>query len=328
MIILIIKNLKLFLNYGKYKMYDFQLKTPVAFLIFNRPDTTRRVFAEIAKARPPKLLVVADGPRADHPDDVEKCAAVRAIIDGIDWDCKVLTNYSDINLGCKRRVSSGLDWVFDTVEEAIILEDDCLPHPAFFRFCEEMLNKYRDDKRIAMISGDNFQFGRKRTEYSYYFSRYPHIWGWASWRRAWENYDVDMKLWPEIRDGGWLQDLLGAKISVWYWKNRFENVYKGKIDTWDYQWTFSCWIQSALTILPAVNLVSNIGFSTGAVHTIGISELAEMKTGHMVFPISHPPYILRDSVADSITDRTIFSGRPLLQKGINKIKHTLRGVFK
>lgn len=147
-------------------------------------------------------------------------------------------------------------------------------------------------------------------------------------RRAWENYDVDMKLWPEIRDGGWLQDLLGAKISVWYWKNRFENVYKGKIDTWDYQWTFSCWIQSALTILPAVNLVSNIGFSTGAVHTIGISELAEMKTGHMVFPISHPPYILRDSVADSITDRTIFSGRPLLQKGINKIKHTLRGVFK
>lgn len=180
MIILIIKNLKLFLNYGKYKMYDFQLKTPVAFLIFNRPDTTRRVFAEIAKARPPKLLVVADGPRADHPDDVEKCAAVRAIIDGIDWDCKVLTNYSDINLGCKRRVSSGLDWVFDTVEEAIILEDDCLPHPAFFRFCEEMLNKYRDDKRIAMISGDNFQFGRKRTEYSYYFSRYPHIWGWAS----------------------------------------------------------------------------------------------------------------------------------------------------
>ena len=151
--------------------------TPVAFIIFNRPDTTKRVFAEIAKARPPKLLVIADGPRADHPADVEKCAAVRAIIDGVDWDCEVLKNYSDVNLGCKRRVSSGLDWVFDTVEEAIILEDDCLPHPTFFRFCEEMLEKYRDDKRIAMISGDNLQFGRKRTGYSYYFSRYPHIWG-------------------------------------------------------------------------------------------------------------------------------------------------------
>src|SRR5665648_587346 len=169
-------------------MSNFQLKTPVAFIIFNRPETTRRVFAEIAKARPTKLLVIADGPRATHPDDAEKCAVVRAIIDGVDWDCEVLKNYSDVNLGCKRRVSSGLDWVFDTVEEAIILEDDCLPHPTFFRFCEEMLAKYRDDKRIAMISGDNFQFGKKRTEYSYYFSRYTHIWGWASWRRAWDNY--------------------------------------------------------------------------------------------------------------------------------------------
>lgn len=120
-------------------MSNYQLKTPVAFVIFNRPDTTKKVFAEIAKARPPKLLVIADGPRADHLDDAEKCTTARAIIDRVDWDCEVLTNYSDINMGCKRRVSSGLDWVFDIVEEAIILEDDCLPHPTFFRFCEELL---------------------------------------------------------------------------------------------------------------------------------------------------------------------------------------------
>jgi len=301
-------------------MSDFQLKTPVAFIIFNRPDTTKRVFAEIAKARPPKLLVIADGPRADRPDDAEKCAAVRAIIDNVDWDCEVLTNYSDVNLGCKRRVSSGLDWVFDTVDEAIILEDDCLPHPTFFRFCEEMLEKYRDDERIAMISGDNFQFGRKRTGYSYYFSRHTHIWGWASWRRAWRNYDVDMKLWPEIRDGGWLKDLLGSKVSYLYWKYIFENVYKGKVDTWDYQWTFSCWVHSMMTIMPIVNLVSNIGFGRGAVHTTEKNKFSEMKIEPMIFPISYPPYVLLDSVADSITEKQVYSGKVLSLRTLKRIK--------
>jgi len=309
-------------------MSNYLLKTPVAFIIFNRPETTKRVFAEIAKARPPKLLVIADGPRASHPDDAKKCAAVRAIIDGVNWDCDVLKNYSDVNLGCKRRVSSGLDWVFDTVEEAIILEDDCLPHPTFFRFCEEMLEKYRDDKRIAMISGDNFQFGRKRTEYSYYFSRYTHIWGWASWRRAWDNYDVDMKLWPEISDGGWLKDLLGDKRSVWYWKYIFETVYKGKINTWDYQWTFACWIQSALTVLPNVNLVSNIGFDSEALHTTEKNNLSNLKTEPITFPISHPSYILRDTMADYITEKTAFSGRPLLKIGIIKLKQIIKGALK
>lgn len=310
------------------KMSDYKLKTPVAFIIFNRLDTTKRVFAEIAKARPQKLLVIADGPRSDHPDDAAKCAAVRAVIDGVDWDCEVLKNYSDVNLGCKRRVSSGLDWVFDTVEEAIILEDDCLPHPTFFRFCEEMLEKYRDDERIAMISGDNFQFGRKRTIYSYYFSRYPHIWGWASWSRAWENYDVDMKLWPEIRDVGLLEDLLGNKKSVWYWKYKFENVYQGKIDTWDYQWTFACWIQSALTVLPNVNLVSNIGFGRESLHTTEKNKISNMKTEAITFPISHPSYILRDSVADYITEKIVFSGQPLLKRGINKLIQIIRGSIK
>ncbi len=309
-------------------MSNYKLKTPVAFIIFNRPETTKRVFAEIAKARPMKLLVIADGPRADHPDDAEKCAAVRAIIDGMNWDCEVLKNYSDANLGCKRRISSGLDWVFDTVEEAIILEDDCLPHPTFFRFCEEMLEKYRDDKRIAMISGDNFQFGRKRTGYSYYFSRYPHIWGWASWRRAWKNYDVDMKIWPEIRDSRWLEELLGAKRSVWYWKNRFENVYRGRIDTWDYQWTFACWMEGTLDILPNVNLVSNIGFSPEATHETDFIRLAGMDVEPMMFPMLHPPYIYRDPVADSFTEKTIFSGRSLLPMMIKELKKIIKTALK
>ena len=307
-------------------MPNYKLKTPVAFIIFNRPETTERVFAEIAKARPPKLLVIADGPRMDHPDDTEKCAAVRAIIDSVDWDCEILKNYSDVNLGCKRRVSSGLDWVFDTVEEAIILEDDCLPHPTFFRFCEEMLEKYRDDKRIAMISGDNFQFGRKRTEYSYYFSRYPHIWGWASWRRVWDNYDVDMQIWPEIRDGGWLKDLLGARRSVWYWKYIFGNVHKGNVDTWDYQWTFACWIQSALTIIPNVNLVSNIGFGMKAVHTKVKDKFADMEIEPVSFPILHPRYIIRDSKADFFIENKMFFGKSLMLRVIKRVINKLNGT--
>ena len=288
-------------------MTDFQLTTPVAFLIFNRPDTTVRVFEAIRQAKPPKLLVVADGPRPDRAGDVEKCKAARAIIEGVDWDCEVLTNYSDLNLGCKNRVSSGLDWVFSLVEEVIILEDDCLPHPSFFRFCQDLLDYYRNDQRIMAISGDNFQFGRKRTEYSYYFSRYNHIWGWATWRRAWQYYDGEMKYWPEIRDGYWLNAILGDSQAIKYWAKVFQTTYDNKVDTWDYPWTFACWIQNGLTILPNVNLVSNIGFGEDATHTIGSkSRVANLPVKEMNFPLKHPPFLLRQVKADDFTYRNLF----------------------
>jgi len=300
-------------------MADFQLTTPVAFLIFNRPDTTARVFEAIRQAKPPQLLVVADGPRPDRPDDIEKCKAARAIIEGVDWDCEVLTNYSDVNLGCKNRVSSGLDWVFSLVEEVIILEDDCLPHPSFFRFCQDLLDYYRDDKRIMAISGDNFQLGRNRTEYSYYFSRYSHIWGWATWRRAWQYYDVKMKLWQEIRDGNWLESILGKTQAVKYWTKIFQTYYDGKIDTWDYPWNFACWIQNGLTILPNVNLVSNIGFGEDATHTIGSkSRLANLGVQEMNFPLKCPPFLIRNEGADNYTQKNIFNPN-LFQRIKNKL---------
>lgn len=181
-------------------MTNWQLQTPVVFFIFDRPDTTARVFAEIARGKPPKLLLVADGPRPDHPGEAEKCAAARAVVEQVDWPCEALTDYAETNLGCRRRVSSGLDWVFATVEEAIILEDNCLPHPTFFRFCEELLERYRDDERVMRISGGNHKFGRKIGTDSYYFTRYAHVWGWASWRRAWRYYDVNMKSWMSATD--------------------------------------------------------------------------------------------------------------------------------
>ena len=284
----------------------YELTTPVVFLIFNRPDTTARVFEAIRQAKPSKLLVVADGARADKPGEAEKCAAARAIIDRVDWECEVLTNYSDANLGCRKRVTSGLNWVFEQVEEAIILEDDCLPHPSFFLYCQELLEKYRDDERIMMISGDNFQFGHKRTEYSYYFSRYGHCWGWASWRRAWTKYNDSMQTWSELRDNGWLNDVLPNEQAVAYWSRIFQSVYDG-FNTWDYVWQYTLWINSGLTILPNVNLVSNIGFGSGTHTNINNHKLANLKVEALIYPLKHP-LVIRNTSADNFTEQTIFSG--------------------
>lgn len=279
------------------------MKTPIAFLIFNRPDTTEKVFNRIREAKPPKLLVVADGPRPDRIGEAQKCDLTRAIIERVNWECEVITNYSDINLGCKRRVSSGIDWVFKQVDEAIILEDDCLPDPSFFRYCEELLERYRDDTRIMFISGDNFQFGRKSTADSYYFSRCinntPPIWGWATWRRAWQYYDVDLKLWETFKDDDWLDDILGDRKVVATWKHRFQTIYDKSFDTWDYQLVFACWVQNGLIIQPNVNLISNIGYGSEATHSKKIlTEFANMPVEPISFPMKHSEFMIRDYKAD------------------------------
>jgi hypothetical protein len=281
-------------------MSEFQLTTPVAFIIFNRPDTTERVFAEIARARPPKLLVVGDGPRANRPGEAEKVAACRAIIDRVDWPCEVLINYSEANLGCKVRVSSGLDWVFEHVSEAIILEDDCLPHPTFFRFCQELLERYRDDERIGMISGDNFQLGHSINDDSYYFSNINHIWGWASWRNRWQSdYDVDLKLWPKIREEKRFRDWFGSKSEQDNFAEIIENVYQGKVDTWDYQWHFASRIKGRIAVMPNVNSISNIGFGIEATHTTAQSAFANLPVIPINFPLKHTSMVFANRALDS-----------------------------
>jgi hypothetical protein len=197
--------------------------------------------------------------------------------------------------------------VFELVPEAIILEDDCLPDPTFFRFCQEMLEKYRDDERIGMISGDNFQLGRRRGDASYYFSRYSHIWGWASWRRAWRHYDVNANVWPEMRDHNWLDEITESSSERKFWTKIFQAVFDQKIDTWDYQWVLASWSQGMLSVIPNVNLISNIGFGTDATHTHGVSAYANVPCGSMSFPIQNPKIILRHSVADAFSSRRMFS---------------------
>jgi hypothetical protein len=304
----------------------FVLHTPVAFIIFNRPDTTMRVFAEIAQARPSKLLVISDGAREGRAGEAEKVAATRAIIDKVDWPCEVLTHYSDENLGCKRRVSSGLDWVFSVVEDAIILEDDCVPEQSFFRYCQELLEYYRDDTRIGMINGTNLLFGKYAVPESYYFSQNGHVWGWASWANRWRgHYDVAIKKWPQLRDSKWLEEKLGGAD----FKSRskgFDAVYDGTLDTWDVQWDFAHCVVGMLAIAPSVNLICNIGFNrTDATHTTGINVGADIATKPLHFPLTHPRQVIRNADADACEIRNL-NRRPLMMNIRRKMK-ALRKLF-
>ncbi len=297
--------------------------SPVAFFIFNRPETTARVFAEIAKAKPLKLLVVADGPRLDHPKDTDKCAATRTIIEHVDWPCEVLTNYAETNLGCRRRVSSGLDWVFQTVEKAIILEDDCLPHPMFFPFCEELLNRYRNETRVMHISGDNFLGHHRGSDASYYFSHYPHVWGWASWRRAWQHYDVNIQQWIASPNKALFLKAFDDSQEQNFWKYRWNRVCTGKIDTWDYQWVFACIAHGGLSIVPKVNLVTNIGFGLDSTHT-STGKYGYIPSGDLAFPLNHPVQLLRDIESDRRTAHEFFSRPSIARLLFRKLKRILR----
>ena len=284
-------------------------QTPVLLLIFNRPSLTLRVFERLRSARPGRLFIAGDGPRENHPGEAEAVEQARAVATMVDWDCDVKTLFREHNLGCARAVSSAIDWAFESVEELIILEDDCLASDSFFPYCAELLERYRDDQRICVISGDNFQQHPPRTPYSYYFSRFNHCWGWATWKRAWRHFDFDMNVWPEIRDGGRLTDILHDRLAEKYWTKIFDKAYAGAIDSWAYRWTFSCWVQSGLTVLPSVNLVRNIGFGEDATHTRNDSKHSLLEE-ELPFPLSHPPFVLRDAQADEWTQYHHFNTRP------------------
>jgi hypothetical protein len=242
------------------------LKTSILLTIFNRPSTTKQVFDAIKQYRPTKLFIAADGPRTDKAGEKEKCEVARKITENIDWPCKVKRLYRNKNLGCKIAVSGAITWFFKNVEEGIILEDDCLPNSSFFVFCEQMLKLYKDDNKVMCISGDNFLPGKMQRESSYYFSKYIHIWGWATWRRAWKNYDVNMKDWPKIMKKGTINKYFDNIFEKKYWQTLFDAVYRNKIDTWDYQFVYHVWKNGGVSIVPGRNLVANIGFGKDAVH--------------------------------------------------------------
>jgi cephalosporin hydroxylase/tetratricopeptide (TPR) repeat protein len=281
----------------------------ILFLIFNRPGQTARVFETIRQARPPRLYIAADGARDGVPGESELCRQAREVTEGVDWPCTVTRRYGKKNLGCKLGCSSAVSWFFEQEAEGIILEDDTLPDPSFFGFCAELLERYRDDEQVMHIAGNNFQYGRQRGDGSYYFSIYNHMWGWASWRRAWRHYDIDLKLLPAYLVENRIGEVLEDPEARRFWLYQFVLSHNGEIDSWDYQWAFAIWERGGLAILPGVNLTSNIGFGPQAVHCqnadSSLANLTRQPIGRLVHPTSRRP----DRAADDFTFDHIFLGR-------------------
>jgi hypothetical protein len=297
------------------------METAVALLLFRRPERTARVFERICEARPNTLFLIADGPRPGNDDEARGCAEARAVVDRVDWPCEVIRDFADENLGLRRRVTSGLDRVFAEVDDAIILEDDCLPHPTFFPYCDELLKRYRDDERVVHISGSQL-LAESPVGASYHFSRYVHIWGWATWRRAWRLFDIDLTDWHgearaerKARLRRMFEDEAERRYWRWVWDHSPE------IDNWDAQWSYVALSRGLLSANPNRNLISNIGFGDEATNaTDDPLQIAGRPVEGMPFPLTHPPAVRRDVVAD--TSASELFRRPkqeLWQRGVDGI---------
>lgn len=315
------------------------LDTPVLFMVFNRLEESLQVLERIRGARPRRLFISGDGPREGRSEEAELCARVRReILARIDWSCDVETKFSEQNLGCKQAISSAIGWFFNEVEEGIILEDDCVPDPSFFPYAQALLEKYRDEPRISHIGGFNCQRGTVRGPASYYFSRYFHVWGWATWRRAWKKYSVSMDDYEEFKEVGGMRNAFFNPRIATYWQGSLDAVHAGLLDTWDYQWSYCNFKRDSLSIVPNVNLVHNIGFNGLATHTT--QESGSVGENHSqaldVDNLIHPRFLLADMDADRFTytdhcgislDDPFPSGRQILLLGIKRIaSRVLRGL--
>jgi len=312
------------------------MDTPVVLPIFNRADKFEQVFERVAQVKPKRLFIVADGPRADRPDDAEKCEATRAVVDRmVDWDCDVQRNYAEQNMGCGRRLSSGFDWVFEQVERAIIVEDDCVPHPTFFQFCEEMLDRYADDPRVMHICGRSvYEDPPADRKYDYYFTRQLDCWGWATWRRAWQNYDFKAPLWAEVEHTDWLQGVTLDPRAARFFRQAFDHIHYRNHTwrTWAQQWNFTLFIQHGLGIRPYKNMVEYVGFDDHTHQFLwGERENAEREVTPPTFPLEHPPCLLMDPEADRFNYDRQFGAWAKAER-IKKLKRPIhklkRGVKK
>ena len=268
-----------------------KLKTPILFLVFNRLDTTKQVFEEIKKVKPKKLFIAADGPR--NKMEKKRTDAVRKyILDNIDWDCEVKTLFRTKNLGCGKAVSNAITWFFDNVNMGIILEDDCLPSQSFFPFCEELLKKYKNNKKIMQIAGFNPVSSKLKINESYLFSYLGGIWGWATWKRAWEKYDFDIKEFEKSKTQKKLKKIGFSEQMIEFKLKTFDLIKNKQVDTWDYQWEFTKLNNFGLTILPKKNLIKNIGFGKESTNNFGDGKrFLLMNLDNIDFPLKHQKVI-------------------------------------
>jgi hypothetical protein len=271
---------------------------PILLITWRRADTTAKLINKLRDLEPSILYVASDGARSGNDKEKFEVEKTRQLIDSlIDWSCSVHKRYSPINQGCKAGVSNAINWFFEHNDEGIILEDDILPDTSFFPYCKELLEKYRNDHRIGSITGCNFQPKVSPRKDSYYFSRYVHVWGWATWRRAWQHNDIEMTDWPKLRDSGWLYKVNKSRRFSKFWERKFNAVYTGEKDTWDYAWVYNCWRKGFLSCTPITVLVENVGFGNNATHTMSAcSPLGEINA--LPFPLIHPEMVEVNSVAD------------------------------
>jgi hypothetical protein len=309
------------------------MKTPVILIIFNRPKFTERVVKAISRARPEKLFVVADGPRENHPEDKQKCEEARAVIDQIEWPCEIVKDYAEKNLGCGLRPATGITAALAQVDRAIILEDDCIPSEEFFPYCDELLERYKDDYRVMQVCGANQLVDQSNLPFSYYFSRnIICLGGWATWTRAWQFYDIEVKSWPKLKGNPWFEEILQNDRALKHYVDNLGKSYEGKgnVDYWDYQWQFSVWSQHGLSIMPVQNLVTNIGFCEDSTHTKNANaKYANVQPGNLQFPLTHPDYMIPDIEADSIFIKRNFAmkrnaNRYLLARILDKSRQMLK----
>lgn len=237
-------------------------QVPVLLIAFNRPDTTIRVMETLEKVRPQKLYVAIDGPRESRPQEAKAVQEVIAIVQNVSWDCETEYLVRPQNVGCKLGVSGAISWVFEHEEKAIIIEDDIIAVPSFFNFAEVLLDRYQTDERIAMISANNYT-PLPRPGQDYLLSQYGHIWGWATWKRVWDSFDVAV---PEIHEAvknNFSEIDFASKAakrhSIRYFKKLAKTLQNKTENTWDSQFTYFRFHNHLLSIVPRVNLASNIG---------------------------------------------------------------------
>ena len=309
------------------------MDTPVLLLVFNRPEPTRNALDAIRRAAPKRLYVAGDGARADRAGEIERVRITREIATSVDWDCEVKTLFRDTNLGCKRAVSGALDWFFAHEPEGIVLEDDIAPTDEFFPFCVELLERYRHDDRVGIIGGLNPVPAASLTDDSYIFTRYPSIWGWASWARTWQGYQVDMQSWTDDDAPQRLTKILdGRGPAIRYWRNNFDAVARGDINTWAYPFVWHCWRRDLVSILPTVSLCDNIGFGADATHTTGTKprQLRRPNEDLIFFPMKHPDNRYATRVNDIRIERKWYkiSGiREIKKHFMSSIRRKLRSIF-
>ena len=274
----------------------------------------------LASIQPTRLFITADGPRKGNEEDLKNCEEVRNIIKNIHWECDVKYLLREENWGCKNAVADAISWFFNEVEQGIILEDDCLPNKSFFDFCEQMLEKHKQDMQIMHIGGTNFQSDDFAITSSYYFSRIAHIWGWATWKRAWELYKVDISDYTPKNLKHWFDHYGFPQNSFLYWHNAFKSVNNNKINTWDYQWTYTIWKHNGLSIIPGKNLVTNIGFTQDATHTIKGAEEYALLPVFEINEITHPNSKVVNLTADNYTFNKWYVKRSLTKRMLDLIK--------